>query len=404
MSDFLTGMIVFLLIALGLGILVFYGVRSMGGREFRMTRRAFVYSLAIPVVLAIVFLGFFAFYEYHETAEFCGELCHSMGPKYEGYVNPENNSMMITHKEEGVPCTGCHVGSGWTGQVQALLSVPHEVVSELFNLYDIDDLGGIMHEESCIKCHDGDHAVKPGEVQAVDRSWVNPHEQEGTCFNCHPAHTGGFGVSLETCEICHGMALDDWAGSMEKHGERTGGECLDCHDRLHPDNARVPWVEVEEVLDMEFCQDCHPAEYQVHVDTETDDSRELYGECLDCHVEHDTSDAFHYHLEPYDNCTNCHLSLDAPGGIHDRTAVSYRDFEDLDNDLCEACHVDEIEGLDEHKQHRGLDCTYCHQEHLELEVDFDECTICHNGTIPNSHDSSLGGCTRGACHGRGWYH
>ncbi len=120
MSPFIIGILVFFLLCLGMGALIFYVVRSQGRREFKISRRAFAYSLFIPVMLSVVFLGFFAFYEYHETPEFCGELCHSMGEKYEGYIEPENNKMMITHKDEHVPCTGCHVGPGWTGQLEAL--------------------------------------------------------------------------------------------------------------------------------------------------------------------------------------------------------------------------------------------------------------------------------------------
>jgi hypothetical protein len=406
MSPFIIGMLVFFLIALGMGALIFYTVRSMGRREFKISRRAFIYSLLIPVALGVVFMGFFAFYEWHETPEFCGELCHAMGPKYEGYIEPENNSMMITHKEEGVPCTGCHVGPGWWGQVEALMSVPHEFISEAFNLYDLDDLGGIMHEEQCWKCHDGSHALKPGDVVTVTGDLVDPHTGEETCFNCHPAHSAGFGVSLETCELCHGHALDDWEDSMGKHGQRTGGDCLDCHDRSHPEDARVPWEDVEEILDMEFCHDCHPTEYINWIDSSTNASHDLYGDCVDCHEEHLSSDAFHFVNGEYDECNDCHPKYNETGGIHDRTGVTYTGVTDVGNDLCKACHEEQYADLDENKHHRGLECVYCHGDHLvEIQVTFDECTICHGEeTIPDWHDEETDDCTANACHKRGWFH
>jgi predicted CXXCH cytochrome family protein len=406
MSPFIIGILVFFLMCLGMGALIFFAVRSQSRREFKISRRAFAYSMLIPVMLAVVFLGFFAFYEYHETAGFCGEMCHSMEPKYEGYLEPENNKMMITHKEEDVPCTGCHVGPGWTGQVEALTAVPWEFISEAFDLYDLDDLGGAMHEEQCWKCHDGSHATKPGVVYDVLGDPIDPHTGEDTCFNCHPAHSAGFGVSLDTCELCHGHALEDWDTSMDKHGERTGGECLDCHDRNHPEDARVPWEDVEEILDSDFCNDCHPTEYDNWVTTATNASLELYGECVDCHDEHLTSDPFHLVNGKYDDCSACHPSFNETGGTHDRTNVTYLGQTGVDNDLCEVCHLDQIEDLDDNKQHRGLDCVYCHGDHLEeIQVTFDECTICHSdGIIPDWHDEDTDGCTKSACHKTGWFH
>ncbi len=406
MSDFITGMAVFVLIALGLGVVILTIVRRQGGRQLRITRRAFVYSLVIPVALGLVFLGFFAFYEWHETPEFCGELCHSMEPKYIGFVEPENNSMMIVHKEEGVACTACHTGPGWWGQVDALLAVPHEFVSEAFNLYDPENLGGFYDEESCNKCHDGDVAILPGNVTAVDGSQVNPHLEDDVCMDCHPAHSAGFGISLQTCPICHAMALDDWDESMERHAERTGKDCLSCHDRAHPEDARVPWDEVEEAGHghNEFCSDCHMKEYNVYFESASEVSLELYGDCVDCHVVHDVSDAFHYSTQPYDDCGGCHYYLDGPGGIHNRSAVAYSDYPTVGDILCTACHLEQVEDLDQNKQHRGLDCVYCHDEHLDVIVNFDECTICHTTEIPDWHDEETDGCTKSACHGEGWYH
>jgi hypothetical protein len=405
MSPFILGILVFFLLALGMGALIFYVVRSQGRREFKISRRAFAYSLLIPVMLSVAFLGFFAFYEWHETAGFCGELCHSMGEKYEGYVEPENNKMMITHKEEGVPCTGCHVGPGWIGQVEALTAVPHEFISEAFNLYEMDDLGGIMHEEQCWKCHDGSHALEPGVVYDVLGDPIDPHEGEETCFNCHPAHSAGFGVSLDTCELCHGHALDDWDDSMDKHGERTGGECLDCHDRQHPDDARVPWEEVEVAVDNDFCSDCHPTQYRIWNDSNTEESHEMYGDCVDCHQEHLSSHAFHFVDGKYGDCWDCHPSYNGTEGIHDRTGVTYLGVDQADNDLCEACHPDQIDGLDQEPQHRGLDCVFCHTDHLvNIRVDFDRCWICHDEeSLPDhtEHDEELTGCS---CHGSGWTH
>jgi hypothetical protein len=404
MYDFLIGMAVFAVIAIAFGALLLYMVRSQGGRELKISRRAFIYSLVIPMVLGLVFLGFFSFYAWHETPGFCGEMCHAMEPNYIGYTEPENNSMMIVHKEEGVACTACHTGPGWWGQVDALLAVPHEFVSEAFNLYDPDDLGGFYDEESCLKCHDGEVAIALGEVKAVDGSMVNPHLEEEPCMNCHPAHSAGFGVSLKTCEICHGTALDDWDESMGRHSQRMGKDCLECHDRAHPEDARVPWVEIEDLISMEFCSDCHIDEYNVYLESGTEVSMELYGECVDCHLVHDVSDSFHFIGEAYKDCIQCHPSYRDTGGLHDRTVVTYGDFPAVGNNLCVNCHTNESADLDANIQHRGLYCTSCHTEHPELSVEFDDCTVCHRDTIPDWHDDETDGCTKSACHGTGWFH
>ena len=74
-----------------------------------------------------------------------------------------------------------------------------------------------------------------------------------------------------------------------------------------------------------------------------------------------------------------------------------------ENDLCEACHIEQIEGLDQKLQHRGLDCVFCHVDHRQEVVLFDNCGICHGENIPDWH-SSTGDCTSSSCHGTGWYH
>ncbi len=404
MALFIDGIILFLILAIGFGAVFLGIVRSMAGKEFRISRRAFAYGLAIPLVVGLVFLGIGAFLEYHEAPEFCGEMCHSMEPYYVAYSEPENNSMMITHKEEGVACTGCHVGPGWWGQVEAYWSVPHEIWSEMFDTYDPDDLHAVVKEESCTKCHDGGEAMKPGKVMSVTGELVDPHSEDRKCADCHPSHTAGWGVSLDTCEFCHGHALADWETSMEAHGNRTGGECLDCHDRDHPEDARVPWDVVGDILDMQFCTDCHPAETTAYLESSTEASLELYGECLDCHTEHLSSEAFHSHEAPYDQCTDCHPNYEGSVTVHNRTGVSYLGLPDVGNDLCDICHAEQIEGLDLNKQHRGLDCVYCHGDHMGTIVTFDECTVCHRENLPSSHDEDISRCTRSSCHGTGWYH
>jgi nitrate/TMAO reductase-like tetraheme cytochrome c subunit len=403
MSVFVDGLIVFLLLALGLGFLFWAAVGRLAGKEFKLTRRAFIYSLAIPAVLVMVFGAMGWFLEWHEEPEFCGEMCHSMEPLYEAYENPRNNTMMATHLEVGVGCTGCHVGPGWWGQVEAYLAVPHEFYSEIFNTYDPHDLGGGLKEESCLKCHDGDVASEPGLVLSALKTMVDPHTSDEDCADCHQAHQGARGLTIEACNVCHGLANPDFGAAVEAHGVRAGEECMDCHDRHHPDDATVPFSRVVNLTD-DFCADCHMVEVQVHLESSTEASLALYGNCTTaCHLEHNRSHAYHVEYEPYDNCSDCHTNLDGPGGFHNRTGVDYADFPSfVDNDLCYDCHLDAEEGLDQKKNHRGLECVYCHAQHAQRSIVLDECTICHT-EIPDWH-SGDSDCTRSSCHGKEWYH
>jgi nitrate/TMAO reductase-like tetraheme cytochrome c subunit len=405
MAVFITGILVFLLLAGALGLVHLAIVRRLAGSELRVSRRGFAYALLIPVAVGLLFLGVGAFLEYHEQPGFCGGLCHSMEPAYETYSQPGNNSMMVVHGEADVGCTGCHVGPGWWGQVESFLVVPHEVVSEVFNTYDIDDLGGDVDPANCLKCHDGGRATLPGEVISVTGAPVDPHAEGADCAQCHLAHDGGRGTSLDTCGICHGVALPDWDDAIERHANTTGGACLDCHDRPHPEGARVPWSSVGSVVGMAFCQDCHAAERAAYVGSSTTRSLALYGECVDCHVEHDTSSAFHVVTPAYEDCASCHPGTTLPGGIHDRTGVNYAGHAAVGTDLCAGCHADQVAGLAEVGTHAGLDCTYCHQDHLaEVSVDFTKCTRCHGDDIPEWHAGDTTKCSISSCHRTGWFH
>jgi nitrate/TMAO reductase-like tetraheme cytochrome c subunit len=403
MAVFLTGIVAFLFLATAIGLVYYFLVKAAVGRDFKVSPRPFILTLLVPIAIGVIVLGVGAFLEYHESPEFCGELCHAMEPHYEGYVNPENNSMMIVHSEHGVSCTGCHVGPGWYGQVEAYYAVPHEIYSEIFDTYDPDDLGGHLKEESCLKCHDNETAPVPGAVIDVLGNSIDPHLGDPVCMDCHPAHSAGFGVSLETCELCHGHAVYDWDDAMSRHGNRTGGDCLDCHDRDHPDDAMVPWSKVEDIIDMEFCHDCHPVEWLAYNQSSNNASLTLYGDCLDCHSEHLSTEAFHPHDPPYDECGVCHINYTTtPGGIHNRTDIFFGNHTEVGNDLCMPCHPDEEAGLDEKKNHRGLECAYSHRDHRQRVVVF---FLNDTGTTEiSTWHTNEADCISSRCHGTRWYH
>lgn len=417
-TAFILGLVIFLGLATGLGLLTLGMFGRLAGRGFKFTRRSFLYTLAIPVVLGAVALLAGGFLAWHETPGFCGDICHSMEPLYETYEDPGNNSLMTAHVGDDVTCTGCHVGPGWKGQVGSFLNVPWETVSEAFNLYEPGDLDGEVPAGWCLKCHDGDIAAKPGNVTTAIGTLANPHDDdegegedgededgedddeegdEDECASCHTPHMPGTGLSFRTCSICHGTVMPDFRSSLRAHAERVNASCLSCHDRAHPEDAEVPFVEAAGTASEDFCSDCHGPEVAAYDGSATEGSRELYGECVDCHGSHDSVPPPHPAAPDYGNCTSCHGPLALPGGIHNRTSVSYLGVDDVGNELCAPCHADQVEGLADEEDHEDLDCVACHSEHLRLRVDFTACDDCHED-IPGGHNVNTARCNRNDCH------
>lgn len=107
---------------------------------------------------AIVFLFFSAFgsykaYEFSDSDEFCGEMCHEvMAPEYTAYLSSPHSR---------VGCVTCHIGSGATWFVRAKISGAYQVYSVLFKKYSkpiptpVKDLRPA--EGTCEQCHSPEH-------------------------------------------------------------------------------------------------------------------------------------------------------------------------------------------------------------------------------------------------------
>jgi len=405
----------FLLLATLVGLLFWPILKRVGRGRIKVRRRAFVYALAVPFLLALVFLVAGSFLEYHDQPSFCA-ICHSMDPFYDTYELPANNSMMLVHSEEDAGCTACHVGPGYGGQVESFLRVPGEVVGELAGDYGKGDFERELPARNCLKCHDGVVAVEPGELKTVAGTSFDPHEDageggdgeggEGGCVECHTSHYGGIGLTTRTCPLCHGTLYPDFGTDLHEHAARVDGRCFSCHDRPHPDNATVPYGAGTALATNGFCSDCHLPEYAAYVAGATQGSVELYGGCAQCHPDHSPSDQVHPSAGQGIHCSACHLAIREPGGLHNRTRVSYASVNaTLRNDLCAGCHPGEAAGLAVSEDHSGTRCASCHGEHLELLVTFSDCSLpdCHEGRIPVRHRADSD-CTRSTCHGTDWYH
>jgi hypothetical protein len=107
---------------------------------------------------AILFLFMSAFgsykaYEFSDSDEFCGEMCHKvMAPEYTAYLSSPHSR---------VGCVTCHIGSGAAWFVRAKISGAYQVYSVLFNKYS-KPIPTPVHnlrpaEGTCEQCHSPQH-------------------------------------------------------------------------------------------------------------------------------------------------------------------------------------------------------------------------------------------------------
>ncbi|PJC59794.1 MAG: cytochrome C [Ignavibacteria bacterium CG_4_9_14_0_2_um_filter_37_13] len=148
----------------GIGLMIF-GILNERKRlaSGKKTRRLPVIDLNDPAhrfstimisfgaILLLIFSAFGSFkvYEYTDSDEFCGTICHSvMAPEYTAY-------QYSPHAKVG--CVQCHIGSGVSWFVKAKISGSYQVYSVLFNKYSrpiptpIENLRPA--QQTCEQCH-----------------------------------------------------------------------------------------------------------------------------------------------------------------------------------------------------------------------------------------------------------
>ena len=92
-------------------------------------QRRVVATFTFGTLLLLLFSAFGSYkaFEYSESDEFCGKVCHVvMEPEYTAYLSSP-------HARVG--CVGCHIGSGADWFVKAKISGAYQVYSVLFNKY-----------------------------------------------------------------------------------------------------------------------------------------------------------------------------------------------------------------------------------------------------------------------------
>ncbi len=113
-------------------------------------RSAFVFLTSFVVVFVLLSaVGSYRAYEFTDSVEFCGQLCHSvMAPEYTAY-------QLSPHAR--VRCVDCHVGSGASWYVRSKLSGARQVLAVTFNTFP-RPIPTPVHslrpaQDTCEECH-----------------------------------------------------------------------------------------------------------------------------------------------------------------------------------------------------------------------------------------------------------
>jgi len=120
-----------------------------------LKQRRMVFSFSIGIILLLFFSAFGSYkaYEFSDSDEFCGEVCHEvMAPEYTAYLSSPHSR---------VGCVTCHIGSGAAWFVRAKISGAYQVYSVLFKKYSKPIPTPVQNlrpaEGTCEQCHSPEH-------------------------------------------------------------------------------------------------------------------------------------------------------------------------------------------------------------------------------------------------------
>lgn len=215
--------------------------------------------------LTIILLLFSAFgsyqaYEFTESVQFCGEVCHSvMKPEYTAYLYSPHAR---------VSCAQCHVGSGADWYVKSKLSGAYQVYSVLFNKFSRPIETPVRNlrpaQQTCEQCHWPKHFF--AEKQVVKNYFLSDEKNTEWWISLLMKIGGGNNESGPTSGIHWHMNISNqinyvatdsqrqvipWVQSKRsdgtvvtykindgsvtdeqlKSGEMRTMDCIDCHNR-----------------------------------------------------------------------------------------------------------------------------------------------------------------------------
>ncbi|MDP2302524.1 MAG: NapC/NirT family cytochrome c [Ignavibacteria bacterium] len=157
---------------------------------------AAVFTVGTILLLVFSAFGSFKAYEYTDSDEFCGTVCHTvMEPEYVAYLNSAHSR---------VGCAKCHIGSGADWFVKAKISGSYQVYSVLFNKFPrpiptpIENLRPA--QETCEQCHWPKHFF--GEKK-VDYVYYLSDENNTKSYLTMLLKTGGGNIELGNASGIH---------------------------------------------------------------------------------------------------------------------------------------------------------------------------------------------------------
>lgn len=223
-------------------------------------KRAMVVTFSVGTIVLLMFSAFGSFkaYEYTETDEFCGTVCHKvMEPEYTAYLDSPHSR---------VGCVGCHIGSGTSWYVKSKFSGAYQVYSVLFNKYS-RPIPTPVHalrpaEGTCEQCHTPSHFFNE---KKVDYTYYLSDEQNTKSSLSMLIKIGGGKSELGSIEGIHWHVNPNLEISYiytdsrrlvipwVKVKSKDGTETIFKDRTANFDNKKFP----EENLRVMDCIDCH---------------------------------------------------------------------------------------------------------------------------------------------------
>ena len=227
---------------------------------------AFLFSFIVAFIgLSVV--GSYKAYEFTDSVQFCGQLCHSvMAPEYTAY-------QLSPHAR--VACVDCHVGAGATWYVKSKLSGARQVFATAFNTYP-RPIPTPVHNlrpaaQTCEQCHwpkkfygaqlkvfthySGDEKNTPRQIRMLinvgggDPATGAP---EGIHWHMNIGNEITYLATDEKRQVIPYIHVKDLQGRVTEYfakdstltkeqiakGEKHRMDCVDCHNR--PTHIYVP--------------------------------------------------------------------------------------------------------------------------------------------------------------------
>jgi nitrate/TMAO reductase-like tetraheme cytochrome c subunit len=147
---FLPGILVTGLVLCPVGIVLRKRRIARNSPVWQIPTRSALIFLAVTFFLIMPVLGVAGYqgYEFTDSAEFCGTICHNMDPQYTRYMQSPH---------ERVTCAGCHIGPGAGAFVKAKVSGARQLVYTALDSYPRPVPPAITElrpaRETCEQCH-----------------------------------------------------------------------------------------------------------------------------------------------------------------------------------------------------------------------------------------------------------